>query len=85
MITRRLFGLGLLAAPAIVRTPGLLMPVRASRVVVFELTIVFRPEWWLQTHLEDAFLQVLAGRGPVRYTPVGLKLLQDAARAATQL
>lgn len=29
MLTRRLFAAGLLAAPAIVRTPGLLMPVRA--------------------------------------------------------
>lgn len=28
MITRRLFTFGLLAAPAIIRTPGLLMPVK---------------------------------------------------------
>lgn len=28
MLTRRLFSLGLLAAPVIIRTPGLLMPVK---------------------------------------------------------
>lgn len=35
MITRRLFSFGLLAAPAIIR-PGLLMPIKPSRVLRYD-------------------------------------------------
>ena len=42
MITRRLFTFGMLAAPAIIRTPGLLMPIRQLPADAIRVTLLQR-------------------------------------------
>jgi hypothetical protein len=40
LISRRNFILGALAAPAIIRTPGLLMPVKAIEPIKFDMEVL---------------------------------------------
>ena len=63
MLNRRGLLLGLLAAPAIIKTPGLLMPIKPIRVV----------DWQLYIKALEVPLRVLEGYE--NFTPPNWKLL----------
>ena len=67
MITRRMFSLGLLAAPAIIRTPGLLMAVRPWSE---------DPTEWFRKSVEAALMDALTQAGPILYNEAGFGLIR---------
>jgi hypothetical protein len=93
MITRRLFSFGLLAAPAIIRTPGLLMPIphltRRQRNRELHVTLTINAVLFdeaaaqarLQAAMEKNLLETITS-GPIPYNDAGLKIMEDAAHKA---
>jgi hypothetical protein len=69
MLSRRLFSFGLLAAPAIIRTPGLLMPVKPilfTEPIALDIVTVnasyLVPDWaeWLERAIRKEWLYILS-------------------------
>jgi hypothetical protein len=91
VITRRLFSAGLLAAPAIIRTPGLLMPVRPAPLrynaegLARILQAAFVPQQqldWTRATRNEIFadLQAMfAGISPDEFKLVGLTVIPTPA------
>ena len=77
MISRRAALFGLLAGPAIIRTPGLLMPIKPIHV---ELWIV-DPVEWLHREMQKSLVDLISGT-PLRYDPDGFAAISRACDQA---